>query len=62
MSRRISREEFANMERMLIEYRKGYEGIYSICYRLTVKIDELSKQIAELQQENTDRLTGLGDK
>ena len=62
MSRRVSQEEFANMERMLIEYRKGYEGIYSICYQLTVKIDELSKQIAELQQENADRLTGLGDK
>lgn len=62
MSRRVSKEEFANMERMLMEYRKGYEGIYTICYQLASKIDQLDKQITELTKQNTDKLSGLGDK
>ena len=62
MSRRVSQEQFANMERMLLEYRKGYEGIYAICYRLAAKIDELNKQVAELSQQITDNSNVLGDK
>lgn len=69
MSRRVSREEFANMERMLIEYSKGYEALYTITYNNTVKVDELDRQIAELTQQiaelvqqKTNQLIGLGDK
>ncbi|HEY9703517.1 MAG TPA: hypothetical protein V6C58_13795 [Allocoleopsis sp.] len=49
----MSREEFANMERMLLEYKQGYEGIYSICYQLAAKIDQLDKQITELIKKDS---------
>ena len=54
MSRRVSQEQFANMERMLLEYSKGYEGIYAICWQLSAKVDELNRQVAELIGENAE--------
>jgi hypothetical protein len=62
MSRRVSQEQFANMERMLLEYSKGYEGIYAICWQLSAKVDELNRQVTDLIRQNADNSSDLGDK
>ena len=62
MSKRVSQEQFAKMERMLLEYSKGYEGIYAICWQLSAKVDELNRQVAELSQQIADNSSVLGYK
>ena len=57
MSKRVSQEQFARMEKMLIEYSNAYAGIYSICGKLTQKLSELEERLNQLESSSPQQST-----
>jgi len=57
MSKRVSQEQFARMEKMLIEYANAYAGIYSICGKLTQKVSELEDRLNQLESNSSQQST-----
>lgn len=60
--RRITQEQIAKMEKMMIEYGNGYAKLYKICYELTKKLDELQTKVNNLSSQSNESFSILGDK